>query len=322
MSSDPARVSALIPAAGSGERLGMGPKALLMLNRISLLERSIAAFHGVASEIIVALPIDLVLELPEGVRRVAGGATRQESVYNLLEAATFETVLIHDAARPFLPKTVIERVLSATLETDAATAALPATDTLILESAGDWGSVLDRSQIRAVQTPQGFNRALLREAHNWARLKGIAATDDAGLVARLGQRVMLALGDERLFKVTRPGDWALAEAFAGVWDVENVVVGARHASPLRVGGAGPSPNSRPPKSTSDWRSRADSRTAITRWIRCSPQPPSATRWRSRRPIPAFSSRCVDYHSATLETIWSTKQPRCTSSKPSKRAASS
>ena len=237
MSSDPAQVSALIPAAGSGERLGMGPKALLELNRISLLERSIAAFHGIASEIIVALPSDLVIQLPEGVRRVAGGATRQQSVYNLLEAASFETVLIHDAARPFLHRDVILRVLSATLETGAATAALPASDTLILESAGNWGSVLDRSQIRAVQTPQGFNRALLLEAHRKARLEGIAATDDAGLVARLGQRVMLALGDERLFKVTRPGDWALAEAFAGVWDAGNIGVGAQHAAPLRVGGA-------------------------------------------------------------------------------------
>lgn len=236
-------VSILIPAAGSGERLGMGPKALLTLNGISLLERSIAAFSGIASEIIVALPSDIILELPEGVRRVEGGATRQQSVYNLLEAATFETVLIHDAARPFLPKDVIERVLSATLETGAATAALPASDTLILESEGDWGSALDRSQIRAVQTPQGFNRALLLEAHGRARLEGIAATDDAGLVARLGQRVMLALGDERLFKVTRPGDWALAEAFASVWDAGNIGVGARLAShpcaqdatPLRLG---------------------------------------------------------------------------------------
>ena len=213
MSSDPARVSALIPAAGSGERLGMGPKALLELNRISLLERSIAAFYGIASEIIVALPSDLILALPDGVRRVTGGATRQQSVYNLLEAATFETVLIHDAARPFLHRDVILRVLSAALETGAATAALPASDTLILESDGNWGSVLDRSQIRAVQTPQGFNRALLLEAHRKARLEGIAATDDAGLVARLGQRVMLALGDERLFKVTRPGDWVLASSY-------------------------------------------------------------------------------------------------------------
>lgn len=238
-------VSALIPAAGSGERLGMGPKALLTLGGISLLERSIAAFAGIASEIIVALPSDVVLELPEGVRRVEGGATRQQSVYHLLEAATGTTVLIHDAARPFLHRSVIERVLSATLETGAATAALPASDTLILEAGGDWGSVLDRTQIRAVQTPQGFNRALLLEAHGKARLEGIAATDDAGLVARLGQRVALALGDERLFKVTRPGDWALAEAFASVWDAENVVVGARHAShpcargatPLRMGGS-------------------------------------------------------------------------------------
>lgn len=215
------RVSILIPAAGSGERLGMGPKALLELHGVTLLERSIAAFASIADEIIVALPPDIALELPDGVRRVPGGATRQASVRNLLEVASCDTVLIHDAARPFLPREVIERVLSATLETGAATAALPCADTLIVASDGDWGSVLERSQVRAVQTPQGFNRALLLEAHAQAKLEGTSATDDAGLVARLGQRVALALGDERLFKVTRPGDWALAEAFAVAWDAGN-----------------------------------------------------------------------------------------------------
>jgi 2-C-methyl-D-erythritol 4-phosphate cytidylyltransferase len=228
-----ARVSALIPAAGSGERLGMGAKALLELRGKTLLERSIAAFRGVAHEIVVALPeVHLEMTLPEGVKRVSGGATRQQSVLNLLEAATGDVVLIHDAARPFLPREVIERVLSSVLEIGAATAALPAADTLVLEREGDWGEVLNRSVIRAVQTPQGFRRELLLEAHERARLEGVSATDDAGLVARLGHPVGLALGDERLFKVTKAGDWALATAFAAVWDEEDIVV-AQPAAPSR-----------------------------------------------------------------------------------------
>jgi 2-C-methyl-D-erythritol 4-phosphate cytidylyltransferase len=211
-------ISALIPAAGSGERLGMGPKALLELRGKTLLERAIHAFDGIADEVIVALPASHLEFQLEGARVVAGGATRQESVLNLLHAARGEVVLVHDAARPFLPRAVIERVLLDAQRVGAATAALPASDTLVLEGSGHWREVVDRSQIRAVQTPQGFCRDVLLEAHKRAAKDGVAATDDAGLVARLAHPVALSLGDERLFKITRPGDWALATAFAAVWD--------------------------------------------------------------------------------------------------------
>jgi 2-C-methyl-D-erythritol 4-phosphate cytidylyltransferase len=213
------RVTALIPAAGSGERLGMGPKAFVQLAGKTLLERAISSFVNV-DEVIVALPEShLDADLPAHVRRVSGGTTRQESVKNLLEAATNEIVLIHDAARPFLSTEVIQAVIDAVLEVGAATTALPAADTLVLENESKmWGSWLDRSSIHAIQTPQGFRRELLREAHECARLEGFAATDDAGLIARLGLPVALVTGDPRLFKVTRPGDYALAEAFARVWD--------------------------------------------------------------------------------------------------------
>ncbi len=211
-------ISVLIPAAGSGQRLGLGAKALLELHGKTLLARSILAFDGIADEIIVALPKDC-LDLPlQNARAILGGATRQASVENLLEAARGDVVLIHDAARPFLPKAVIARVLEGVTTTGAATAALPVADTLVFESAGQWGTVLDRSQIQAVQTPQGFRRELLLQAHARAKLERVSATDDAGLVAWLGLPVALVLGDERLFKVTKAGDWALAQAFATVWD--------------------------------------------------------------------------------------------------------
>ena len=223
------RVTALIPAAGSGERLGMGPKAFVQLGGKSLLERAIASFANV-DEVIVALPEShLDAELTAHVRRVLGGITRQESVQNLLEAATHEIVLIHDAARPFLPAVIIQAVIDAVLEVGAATTALPAADTLVLENTEAqaigkmWGSLLDRSSVHAIQTPQGFKRELLLEAHERARLEGFAATDDAGLIARLGFPVALVPGDPRLFKVTRSGDYALAEAFARVWDAQDLV---------------------------------------------------------------------------------------------------
>ncbi len=226
------RVSALIPAAGSGERLGMGPKALVALNGKTLLERAIAAFRGIADEIIVALPEShLEVVLPDGVKRVLGGSSRQESVQNLLEASTGEIVLIHDAARPFLSPQIVRATLEAVIEVGAATVALPASDTLVLETeivgeraghrpALTWGMLLDRTKVHAIQTPQGFRRELILGAHRRAKLEGVTATDDAGLVARLGLPVALVTGDPRLFKVTRPGDYALAEAFAHVWDGE------------------------------------------------------------------------------------------------------
>ncbi len=228
------RVSALIPAAGSGERLGMGPKALVALNGKTLLERAISAFIGSADEIIVALPEShLGMALPDGVKRVLGGSSRQESVQNLLEASTGEIVLIHDAARPFLALEIVRATLEAAREVGAATVALPASDTLVLETeisvpgeraghrpAPTWGTLLDRTKVHAIQTPQGFRRELILDAHRRAKLEGVTATDDAGLVARLGLPVALVTGDPRLFKVTRPGDYALAEAFAHVWDGE------------------------------------------------------------------------------------------------------
>jgi 2-C-methyl-D-erythritol 4-phosphate cytidylyltransferase len=215
------RVTALIPAAGSGERLGMGPKAFVQLVGKTLLERAISSFANV-NEVIVALPEShLEVELPVHVRRVSGGLTRQKSVRNLLEAASHEIVLIHDAARPFLSAEIIQAVINAVLEVGAATTALPAADTLVLENdLKMWGGLLDRSSIHAIQTPQGFKRELLLEAHERARVEGFMATDDAGLIARLGFPVALVAGDPRLFKVTRPGDYALAEAFARVWDAQ------------------------------------------------------------------------------------------------------
>ena len=100
-------------------------------------------------------------------------------------------------------------------ETGAATVALPVADTLVRQSAaGDWGEPTAREGLWAVQTPQGFRRELLLAAHQQAERDGYAATDDAGLVARLGVRVRLVPGDARLFKVTTPGDLLLAEALA------------------------------------------------------------------------------------------------------------
>lgn len=215
------RVAALIPAAGSGTRLGLGPKAFVPVEGRTLLGRSAAALAPHVHEVLIALPAGL--DLPGDVpgRAVLGGDTRQASVLALLRATDADVVLIHDAARPFLPARVIRDLLAAVQEVGAATAALPVADTLVrADRAGDWGTLTPREDLWAVQTPQAFRRAALIAAHEAALADGHAATDDAGLIARAGQPVALVPGDARLLKVTTPGDLLLAQALARVWDAE------------------------------------------------------------------------------------------------------
>ena len=212
------RVAALIPAAGSGTRLGLGFKALVDVGGVTLLERAVLALRPFVDEVVVALPAGVDSALPAGVRCVPGGVTRQESVRVLLEATGADVVLIHDAARPFLPGAVIVSVLEAARAHGAATAALPVADTLVRGVAGEWAQGVPREDVWAVQTPQGFRRELLLSAHERAAREGWSATDDAGLVARSGGVVRLVTGDARLFKVTTPGDLVLARAFASTWD--------------------------------------------------------------------------------------------------------
>lgn len=213
----PSTFAALIPAAGSGTRLGRGPKAAVTVGGRSLLAWATEAMAPHVAEVVVALPDGLYLpaDVPAGVRTITGGETRQESVEKLLGATDAEYVLIHDAARPFLSAEIIQAMQAAVLEAGAATVALPVADSLVRAAGDNWQEAVSRDHLWAVQTPQGFRRTLLLEAHAQAKAEGFAATDDAGLVARLGHAVRLVRGDARLFKVTTAGDLALAEAVAG-----------------------------------------------------------------------------------------------------------
>jgi 2-C-methyl-D-erythritol 4-phosphate cytidylyltransferase len=145
---------------------------------------------------------------------VPGGATRQESVARALAMlpAEVDAVLVHDAARPLAPPSLIESVAQAVLAGERAVVpGLPIADTVKrVDPAGRVLATVDRSALRAVQTPQGFERGLLETAHALAR-GGL--TDDAGVVEQLGEPVLVIPGDDAAFKVTHPGDLARAEAF-------------------------------------------------------------------------------------------------------------
>ncbi len=221
--------AALIPAAGAGTRLGKGPKAFVTVGGRSLLSWSVSALLLHCAEVVVALPDGLALpaDVPAGVRAISGGKTRQESVRLLLETAQAEYVLIHDAARPFLAADRVQALQQAVRRTEAATLALPVADALVLGAEGPAGSEprrsfwvegVPREGLWSVQTPQGFRRELLQYAHAYAAAEGFSAADDAGLVARLGHAAELVMGDPRLFKVTREGDLALAEALSSCWE--------------------------------------------------------------------------------------------------------
>ena len=130
-------------------------------------------------------------------------------------ATDVDTVLVHDVARPFVPVEVVDRVLAALAEgADAVIPTRPVTDTIKqVDEDGAVVATLDRSELRVVQTPQGFRRAVLEAAH--AAGVGRNFTDDAALVEAHGGQVAVVDGADEAFKITRPWDLALAEAVAG-----------------------------------------------------------------------------------------------------------
>jgi 2-C-methyl-D-erythritol 4-phosphate cytidylyltransferase len=203
-------------AAGSGERLRADrPKAFVAVAGRTLLEHAAARFDG-CDDVVVVAPAELVAEAEAltGHRTVPGGATRQQSVAAGLAAISSEYVLVHDVARPFVPPDVIAAVVRALRDgADAVVPVVPIHDTVRrIEPDGRLGSVLDRSQLVAIQTPQGFPRSVLTEAHRHGAQMRV--TDDAALVEALGGTVRSVPGADESFKITTPADLARAEALA------------------------------------------------------------------------------------------------------------
>ncbi|MFO7892602.1 MAG: 2-C-methyl-D-erythritol 4-phosphate cytidylyltransferase [Longimicrobiales bacterium] len=216
------RVAAVLPAGGAGLRMGEGGvrKQYTELCGEPVLLRSLRPFleHPEVEWVVVALPPDDVedppFRLPDGVLVVAGGMERGDSVRRGLAAVpeAADVVLIHDAARPLLPSAVVDRVLRAVGPDVGAIAAVPVSDTLKRVDREGWiTGTVDRSPLWRAQTPQGFPRAMIVEAYEWAAAEAVTGTDDAALVERYGGRVVVAEGDDRNLKITRPEDLRLAE---------------------------------------------------------------------------------------------------------------
>ncbi|GEL17436.1 2-C-methyl-D-erythritol 4-phosphate cytidylyltransferase [Pseudonocardia asaccharolytica] len=217
-------VIAVAPAAGSGQRLGAGvPKAFVTIDGVPILVHAVDGLiaSGVIDRVLVAVPagqVEAAQTVLDGrpVEVLVGGADRTASVRRALAAlddVPDGIVVVHDAARPFAPPGLTAAVVETVRAGHGAVVpVLPLADTV--KQVDDLGTVqvtVDRSTLRAIQTPQGFDLALLRRAHAVAASAGAAATDDAGLVEALGEPVYTVPGHPSAFKITTAWDRGLAE---------------------------------------------------------------------------------------------------------------
>jgi 2-C-methyl-D-erythritol 4-phosphate cytidylyltransferase len=205
-------VVGILPAAGSGERLGAsGPKAFALCGGRPLLDWSLDVLESVCDRVVVAVPAGY----EEGADRVVGGASRSASVRAALAAAPEATVaVVHDAARPLVSRDLVERCIAALDEGfDGAVAAAPVSDTIKEADPGMRVTrTLERSALWAIQTPQVFRADVLRRALDVPDDVLAAATDDASLVEAAGGSVRVVEAPVDNLKVTRPLDLELAEA--------------------------------------------------------------------------------------------------------------
>ena len=219
------RTAAIIAGAGLGNRLGANlPKALLQIDGITLIERAFTSLSSVVDEIVITAPTGYETEfrkiVGESAKVITGGVLRSDSVRLALDSLSpsIEYVLVHDAARGLATPDVARRVLDALKAGESAVIpVLPVVDTIKeIDSAGYVRTTPDRSALRSIQTPQGFEVSVLRRAHEASE----DATDDAALVEALGIKVKTIDGEARALKITNPSDIATAHSLLHSTNVE------------------------------------------------------------------------------------------------------
>jgi 2-C-methyl-D-erythritol 4-phosphate cytidylyltransferase len=228
------RIAAILPAAGLGTRMGAEtPKQFLELDGVPIVILSVRRIASceLVTDIIVATRADGIAKLEERigaeklkqkVRVVRGGDMRQDSVARALEEVANDTelVLVHDAVRPFVTREQIVRVIEEARRCGAAILGIPAMDTVkevkrasLPEDVALITATIPRERVVLAQTPQAFATKLLKEAFARAQADGVSASDEAGLIERLGHDVHVVLGSERNIKITKPADMELARFF-------------------------------------------------------------------------------------------------------------
>jgi len=205
--------SALIPAAGHGERLGLGPKCLLRLGERTLLEILVATLTPLVDEVLVAVPEDLEDTLQTLLRDtasvVAGGATRQDSIDALVQAASGQVLLIQDVARPFASRDLHLAVLDAARQHGAAGAFLDPTVPVGHLADGAVASYHTRQAAGIFQAPQAYRREVLERARQ--RTAGREFQSTAQMVIDAGYALRAVPGEPENIKITSPLDWLIAQ---------------------------------------------------------------------------------------------------------------
>jgi 2-C-methyl-D-erythritol 4-phosphate cytidylyltransferase len=231
------KVFAILPAAGLGTRMVTGtatphePKQFLTLAGLPVLIHSLRAFAAVPriEQIVVAVRRHELERTQEQIAEykltgkvsvVEGGDNRQQSVANALatlSAAEDDIILVHDAVRPLIDSSTIDRTIDAVAKHGAAIVALPAIDTIKqVERTADGAiitSTVPRERIVQAQTPQGFRFSLMQKAFADAAADGFLGTDEASVLERAGIEVAVVMGSPKNFKITQPGDLELAEFY-------------------------------------------------------------------------------------------------------------
>ncbi len=227
------KIIAIIPAAGSGSRLGgKTRKQFLALNGKPIIAHTLQQFESCpdVDEIAVAVPEAAVVEMETIASRyrlhkvskiIAGGPKRQDSVFNVLRKLVLkdsDIVLVHDGVRPFVLVKQISHVVKVCKEYGSAVLAVQPKDTIRRSNGGDFfDQTLDRTALWMVQTPQAFRASLLRRAYELARKQRFYSTDEVALVERLGVKVRIVDGSYDNIKITTSEDLELGELILQRW---------------------------------------------------------------------------------------------------------
>ena len=218
------KISAIIPAAGRGERFG-GKKQLKIMGNRPLMFKTISPFisSDLITELVLVVPENDVEQVEQELKSIvsakplkviAGGKTRQQSVHKGLTVTedSAELICIHDAVRPFITEALIEKVVNKCKEHDGVILAQPSTDTVKKVIDDQILETLPRETIWRAQTPQVFSKSALLEALELAEAENIHGTDEASLLERIGYQVGFVEGSSLNIKITTEEDWIFAEA--------------------------------------------------------------------------------------------------------------
>ena len=214
-------VSAIIPAAGRGQRFG-AKKQFEKLNGLPLVFYSLNQFYSCdkIDEIILIVPKTDIQWVKRKVSKhfikkpiltIEGGHNRQSSVENGIKVSNSNLVCIHDAARPFLTQEIINNSIKGCKKADGAIAAIPSSDTIKIVHEDYIKSTIDRERVWLAQTPQTFHKAKLSTAIESGKKNNLFVTDESMLMEEMGFKVKLVNGDENNFKITTKKDWDRAE---------------------------------------------------------------------------------------------------------------